>query len=402
MHQHEDQRDTSSSVEKQPVEKPKIEEIRDAARQRDADRLRRLAESRGGLLQDDLRRLAWPILLGLSGPDEDDDQWDDAGVRDEKHDDSTTDGSLPPWQKLPPHKDESQVQLDVDRSFVYYPSHQSDEELRRHKGQLFALIAEVLRRHPYLCYFQGYHDICQVFLLVLDPAWRARAVARLSVLRIRDFMLPTLGPTTTQLRLLPEIISKADPKLYRHLAAVEPFYALSGTLTMYAHNIEAYSDIARLFDVLIAREPVFSIYMFAQIVIDRRDEILEIDEADMLHVILGKVPPNMDLDALVAHAVSLRDKYPPTTLWSWRYISSASVLKTVYSVRDCAHQSMAQGYEYFQQQVDEIKWLERQQRMKALLWAYRKPAANVGVAVAVGLLSMYLFRNSPALRSWHL
>ena len=26
-----------------------------------------------------------------------------------------------PWQKLPPHRDEYQVQLDVERSFIYYP-----------------------------------------------------------------------------------------------------------------------------------------------------------------------------------------------------------------------------------------------------------------------------------------
>lgn len=264
------------------------------------------------------------------------------------------------------------------------------------------MITEVLRRYPYLCYFQGYHDICQVFLLVLDPVWRARAVARLSVLRIRDFMLPTLGPTTAQLRLLPEIIGRADPKLRQHLAAVEPFYALSGTLTMYAHNIEAYHDISRLFDVLIAREPVFSIYMFAQIVLDRRDEILEIDEADMLHVILGKVPPNMDLDALIAKSVRLREKFPPSGLRAWGYISSASALKTVYSVQDCADQNMDQGHEHFEEQVKEIKWYERKQAALALAWAYRRPAASVGMTVAVGLLSMYLYRNSGTMRSWHL
>jgi hypothetical protein len=26
-----------------------------------------------------------------------------------------------PWEKLPPHKDEHQVGLDVNRAFVYYP-----------------------------------------------------------------------------------------------------------------------------------------------------------------------------------------------------------------------------------------------------------------------------------------
>ena len=26
------------------------------------------------------------------------------------------------WRDLPPHKDESQVELDVNRSFIYYPT----------------------------------------------------------------------------------------------------------------------------------------------------------------------------------------------------------------------------------------------------------------------------------------
>lgn len=212
-------------------------------------------------------------------------------------------------------------------------------------------------------------------------------------------MLPTLGPTTSQLRLLPEIIGKADPKLMRHLAAVEPFYALAGTLTMYAHNIEAYHDIARLFDVLIAREPVFSIYMFAQIVLDRRDELLEIDEPDMLHVILGKVPRNMNIDALIADSAALRDRFPPSRLRSWRYISGASVLKTVYNVEACSDQTMEQGHEHFEQQVKEIQWFELREKAKMLLWAYRKPAASVGVTIAVGLIGIYLQRNSSILRS---
>lgn len=30
--------------------------------------------------------------------------------------------SLLDWQRLPPHRDEHQVQLDVNRSFIYYPT----------------------------------------------------------------------------------------------------------------------------------------------------------------------------------------------------------------------------------------------------------------------------------------
>lgn len=370
---------TSASPEPfDPVLFEKEERIREACTWRDADKLRALAQSKGGLLKDEWRQQAWPILMGLSG----------LGNTDEKHDHISSE-----WETLPPHRDESQVELDVNRSFVYYPHDQSDRELDRRKTELSALITQVLRENPYLCYFQGYHDICQVILLVLAPELRAPVVARLSVLRIRDFMLPSLAPTTAQLRLLPDILSVADPKLWRHLLGVEPFYALSGTLTMFAHNIEAYSDIARLFDVFLAREPVFSIYMFAQIVLDRRDEIFEIDEPDMLHVILGKVPPRMDLDTLIVDSASLLERHPPEKLRAWRGISRSSSLKTVRHVEDCAKQTLADGQQFFEAEATELHRAEMRDRFKATLWAYRKPARTVGTALAFGILAMYLRRN---------
>ncbi|KAH6899043.1 rab-GTPase-TBC domain-containing protein [Thelonectria olida] len=369
----------------------KRKDILDACTWRDVGRLRSLAEGKGGLLSDALRRLAWPLLLGLDLPSADNRSPSDS----HEH---VGDSGKPPvdpldWKDLPRHRDEDQVQLDVNRSFIYYPSNLSDSELTQRKSELSALINEVLRRYPFLCYFQGYHDICQVLLLVLEPAWRARTLARLSVLRIRDFMLPSFAPTTSQLRLLPDIISNADPKLRRHLAGIEPFYALAGTLTMYAHNIEDYRDIARLFDVFLAREPVFSIYVFSQIIIDRRDEIFEIDEPDMLHVILGKVPPKMDLDKLIADSCTLFEFYPPETLASWRRISSLSALKTARNVDECAYQTLDDGKEMFEKQVRELHWAEVYDRMKGSLWVYRRPAKAIGLAIAVGAFAIYLRRN---------
>ncbi|KAH7137123.1 rab-GTPase-TBC domain-containing protein [Dactylonectria estremocensis] len=371
---------------------PKVDDILAACKWRDVGRLRSLAEGKGGLLTDALRRQAWPLLLGLE-------------VSSSNHCSSGDHDALASpgdhrvdWRDLPRHRDEDQVQLDVNRSFIYYPSNLSESELNQRKSELSALINEVLRRYPYLCYFQGYHDICQVFLLVLEPQWRARTLARLSVLRIRDFMLPSFAPTTSQLRLLPDIISNADPKLRRHLAGIEPFYALAGTLTMYAHNIEGYRDIARLFDVFLAREPVFSIYVFAQIVLDRREEIFEIDEPDMLHVILGKVPAKMDLDRLIADSSRLFENYPPETLPYWRQISSSSALKTARDVEECGKQTMEEGKVFFHRQVKDLQWAELCDRVKWTLWAYRRPARAIGVAVAVGALAFYLRRN-PAIIS---
>lgn len=167
------------------------------------------------------------------------------------------------WKALPPHRDEEQVKLDVNRSFVYYPSGESEKQLDQRKEELSALITETLRRHPALCYFQGYHDIVQVFLLVLGPERAASAVIRLSLLRIRDFMLPALSPAMPHLYLLPAILYVADPVLCKRVSGTQPYFALAATLTLYAHDIQEYGDIARLFDFLLASEAVVVVYLYA-------------------------------------------------------------------------------------------------------------------------------------------
>lgn len=76
-----------------------------------------------------------------------------------------------------PHKDEGQVKLDVNRSFVSFPKSQSSEskvqpefeiddsvdistqEKDKLRLELELVIVTILRRHPSLHYFQGYHDV---------------------------------------------------------------------------------------------------------------------------------------------------------------------------------------------------------------------------------------------------
>ena len=84
----------------------------------DTKLLATLATSPAGLVDDEVRRLAcmyaagyWrkqlmnsagPLLLGYDA-------------------DSVVDTGLSDWRDLPRHKDEDQVELDVNRSFIYYP-----------------------------------------------------------------------------------------------------------------------------------------------------------------------------------------------------------------------------------------------------------------------------------------
>lgn len=78
-------------------------------------------------------------------------------------------------------------------------------------------------------------------------------------------MLPSLSPALGHLHLLYPLLYGADPKLCDHISRTQPFFALAATLTLYAHDIQEYSDIARLFDVLLAKDPIFPVYLFAEV-----------------------------------------------------------------------------------------------------------------------------------------
>lgn len=209
-------------------------------------------------------------------------------------------------------------------------------------------------------------------------------------------MLPTFAQALTQLHLIPGILNAVNPKLRDHLSLTQPFFALSGTLTMYAHDIQEYGDISRLFDVLLAREAVFSVYMFAQIVLQRSDELFETpaDEPEMLHSILSKLPKPLDIEALIANTILLFEEHPPESLSMWRSISTSSVLKTARWPEQLTSQTLEDGGKYFMKQSKELKWAERRKEALKTVWKYRRPASTIGLAVLVGVVAFWLRKSS--------
>ncbi|KAF1940043.1 GTPase-activating protein gyp10 [Clathrospora elynae] len=374
-------RHATPAVELSPADKGKEVLIRAAIDDANIGALVGLATSVSGLVSDSLRRAVWPLLLGCSDAD----------------------SRQVPWTELPEHKDEHQVGLDVHRAFVYYPKNEPDKQLDRRKQELSRVILDVLRRHPALCYFQGYHDIVQVLLLVLGPEDAPAAVARLSLLRIRDFMLSSLEPALSQLELLRPILRAADPVLYDHLPKSQPSFALAGTITMFAHNIQDYRDITRLFDFFLARHAVMPIYLFAAVVLSKREELLEIEkeDEDILYVMLSRLPEPFDVEFHIARTVELYERLPPASLnsWEWWCISSSSVLKSSATSSSLRQLTLEDGETLFAQQE---KDLQRQQALRRAaknmqyirmrLWYYRRYGA-VGLAVIVGACALWLGRN---------
>ncbi|KAJ5106468.1 hypothetical protein N7456_003143 [Penicillium angulare] len=362
----------------------KADSIRQACRDRDIEALASHAISEGGLLEDELRRIAWPILLRCDG-----------GMRHDDH--------LKPSDELQPHPDEEQVDLDVNRAFVYYPNDLSDQAIAEKKEQLSELITKILRNYPMLCYFQGYHDIVQVFLLVLGNQEAALAMAHVSLFRIRDYMLRTLSPAVKHLQLIPAIIEAVDPALRQHLANIQPFFALAATLTLYAHDIQEYSDISRLYDFLLAREPVVSIYLFAAIILHRKKELLDIplDEPEMLHFTLSKLPQPLDLDGHILRAEQLFKDHSPESLPSgiWKSISSYSVLKTSRNYLSRGY-TVQEAVRLFEQQDRQLRNEERRRQVVEILWKNRRTMTSIAVAVLIGAVSFYIRRKGLDTSIW--
>ncbi|KAF2010469.1 hypothetical protein BU24DRAFT_467104 [Aaosphaeria arxii CBS 175.79] len=358
--------------------KEKAELIRAACETRDIRSLIELANSADGLLADSLRRTAWPILLGCP----------------------TEQTESESWRSLPPHREEEQVAKDVNRAFVHYPK-ESDRQLDRRKEELSDVIVEVLRRHPALCYFQGYHDIVQVLYLVLGAQAAPAAATRLSLLRIRDFMLPTLDAAISHLELLPSLLRAVDPQLYSHLPRIQPHYALGATLTLFSHVVEEYGDITRLFDFFLANDTVVPVYAFAAILLSRREELLELDEDEgdaVFFVVLGKLPKPFDVEVHVKSTLELYQKAPPESLrsWSWWKISSSSVLKATRTPYDVAKMSIADGETLFQRQSRDLRIQQAcrsslliTRRLRLQVWRHRRPGA-IGLAIAVGIFALWL------------
>ena len=208
-------------------------------------------------------------------------------------------------------------------------------------------------------------------------------------------MLPSLSPSLAHLRLLPSILYATDAKLCQHLSQTQPFFALAATLTLYAHDIQEYGDIARLFDFLLAQEAVVSVYFFAVIILSRREELFEIpaDEPEMLHSVLSKLPKPLDLEALISRTMTLFTARPPEQLpfRAWSKISPFSVLKTTRGL--IRKQTLADGEELFTMQVAQLRRQEQLQRAKVVLGKYRLPVGGIGLAVFVGILAFWLRRN---------
>lgn len=193
-----------------------------------------------------------------------------------------------------------------------------DEDVRLGlQDQLVDLIMRVLVRHDELHYYQGYHDICVTFLLVVGEDVAFALVEKLSMNHLRDFMDADMDRTKHILNYMYPLIGRVNPDLRDHMekSEVGTIFSLSWLITWYGHVLPHLRDIVRCYDFFIACHPLMPIYLAAAIVMYREPEILATDcEMCMLHSLLSKIPDNLPYEELLVQASELYTKFPPDNL----------------------------------------------------------------------------------------
>eukprot|EP00536_Pseudo-nitzschia_multiseries_P010843 jgi/Psemu1/204327/e_gw1.347.28.1 len=279
-----------------PFLQRKADEIEALLSQPEIDlwQLRELALSPGGLVNDTIRKRAWPKLAWVVVDSE----------------------QVPPSSTLLVESmDASQIDRDVARCTWHlltgsqrsrHSQHRTiiSVLLKKKQNRLANLINLTLPSPHRLRYYQGYHDVASNASVSSEPQHYpsgdlelpSKVLCQVSFSHFRDALQSDFLRLQTGLKLmLFPLMWKIDPEVHRHLldADMEPFFCLSWILTWFAHDVRDTGLVKRLFDAFLVAHPALPVYTSLAMIAHpyNRRIILETDcDFAALHQCLASLP----------------------------------------------------------------------------------------------------------------
>jgi len=211
-----------------------------------------------------------------------------------------------------------QVCLDVARSLKRFPPSIEEGQRIEYQDQLIVLIMRVLINNPSLHYYQGYHDICLTFLMILGEEAAFQVVNAISLSHLKEFMEKTMEKTSAILEIIPLILKEEDPDFYQFLkqSRAGTIYSLSWVITWYSHILRRYKNVGRLFDFFLSSHRLMPVYLAASFVLHKRTQALELD-CDMPSVFqfltrfIEHEEDTLPIEQLIEKSIQLMNKYDP-------------------------------------------------------------------------------------------
>ena len=293
--------------------------MEEAVQARDVDVLKRFARRLGGFGSSEMRRKVWPVLLGV-------DRYETVDYRS--------------YQRSGKHSDDGQIRCDVDRSLwsVDQTTQWNDSLRAMRRSSLYHIIRAIMSRNSGLHYYQGFHDVVSVFVLVMADDYVAFQVAEAAAERFfGDCMRSNFGVISEVMGLIFPLLQVGDKEVAKllQIVGIEPYFVVSWLITWFAHDVKDLDVISRIFDVMLCSHPLYCLYICAALVVHNREGILECD-ADFapLHTFLVHMARKpLDLEVLILKADELFARCPPAEL-----LKRASIT---------AREELAEGEVYF-------------------------------------------------------
>lgn len=119
------------------------------------------------------------------------------------------------------------------------------------------------------------------------------------------------------LQLLFPLIQTQDPKLYDFLieSHVEPYVALPWMITWFAHHMDDFAQVTRLYDAFLSSHPLFSLYCSAALILHHSNRIMTSDcDFGTIHNLLASLPKDMDIERVLRTGQILFHHAPPDQL----------------------------------------------------------------------------------------
>jgi len=220
--------------------------------------------------------------------------------------------------------------------------------------------------HPELHYYQGFHDVCSVCLMVCHEPQGAAIAEAIATRHLKDNMRPSFDVTLQVLSLLFPLVALEDQELFKHIdtSGVDPHFAISWNLTWLSHNIDDLSTAARLFDFFISTGSFGTLYVAAMILVQMRKPLLLAEaEYTAVYSIVQKLPKELPFDEIIASAAELAERHPPEQLaniaqvrfdrnlmalrrpplWAKRALSKADVMRWMCALKEDALAALRGG-----------------------------------------------------------
>lgn len=230
--------------------------------------------------------------------------------------------------QLKSHKDFKQIALDVNRTNSRFPKNMGFKNCKAFKEQLTRLIVKLLIQNQSLHYYQGFHEVCLTFLMVMGEERAFILLNRLVKSHFACFMEPTMEKTNDMLMLIYDILEQENYDVYMYLkeSEVGVMFALSWTITWFSHVLSRCSEIVRLYDLFISSHHLMPVYLSLALLLENQDDILDVN-CDMasMHQYLTSILKNsgrspFNWNKLIKSALHLSIKYPPVNMFESRMV----------------------------------------------------------------------------------